>query len=168
MNKKAKPSGISLSNSPPYPIMAQQAPQPISMNDVIQKVLLHYQSLIARGDLVVRCEALPAVIGEENKLVHAFDKLFSGIINDSRAGLRQYLHIACIEQDSEVMDLTTPSGFKNYLIEFRTNLRCVASDPEQETLNELKSEMQQNSALLEVSVTEAENCLYRVLISGKL
>src|SRR4051794_26958264 len=77
----------------------------VRLNNVLQTVLQKYQQQINKGNIVIRCETLPVIEGDEQQLCKLFENIFS-ILFDSASDVRYFLNIDCSQEDHEIMNLS--------------------------------------------------------------
>src|SRR4051812_38848339 len=70
------------------------------LNDIMKEVLKQFQSSFHKRQLVTRCQHLPMVEGEPERLRQVFTELVSMIISPHKPGSQILLHINC-EVDEE-------------------------------------------------------------------
>jgi hypothetical protein len=105
---------------------------PLSLNDIFKDSIRKVQAQYDQTRFILRCENLPFSFGKKEELEELFRLLLS-MIPAGAPGQRVFLHVDCVEQSGDVMDLLLEEGLKRYVIRFHTN---ISTDTQWESLNQ--------------------------------
>jgi hypothetical protein len=138
----------------------------INANVVLQKIL---QSLDAedRSKIVLRCDDLPLVAGDEKDLEDLFRGLLQMILQKKGEVPTLFLHISCAA-DEQPLPATTASRF--FTIQFNTNI-VPSTDwfaVNQERLNKFEAVVTQCKGSLVTNAFKSSGCIFSVSLPGKV
>jgi hypothetical protein len=142
----------------------------VSLNDILQKVLIKYQPEIKKGNIIIRSEHLPSVEGDAHLLKKLFDNIFTLIVKVPSVQVKQFLHIDFEEVKTEEIDLSLKEGFRRYAIEFNTNIKLDLENKEvnNEKIDECNVILKQLNGDMKLHCTISDGCLFSIVLPGKL
>src|SRR4051794_38262757 len=94
----------------------------LSLNDIFRESMRKIQQLFPRVKIIVRCESLPVIKGNQQDIFQAFEELIGLIFLQSTTTAQLYLYIDCEDEEQLSEQEIITEGFKNYKIKFRTNI----------------------------------------------
>jgi hypothetical protein len=142
----------------------------VKLNEVLHSSLQNYNSEIQKGNIILRCDSLPAVEGDFNKLERLFTKIISIIFDTHIQNTKQFLYITCIENPLDVRDISLKNGHKYYEIQFKTNLDCelIWKRTEKKKIEECEQILSEHAGKLKNSFINTTGCFLSVILPGKL
>lgn len=148
---------------PPSPDAAS-----VRLNDVFQRILPGYQQQINKGNIIIRCEAMPVVEANEQELYKLFENVFFILFDNDTFNTRHFLHIDCLRQkDNGILDLTTNRVFE---IQFNSNRNydSVWTEANRARLDECYKILDRYNGKLILNPLRSNGCSFIVSLPGKL
>jgi hypothetical protein len=137
----------------------------VNTNVVLQNVL---QQLSAedRNKIVLRCDDLPYVQGNECDFEFVFSGLLQMILQKKENVSKLFLHINCKTEEEESQKSI---GFKSFCIQFKTNIISCADwfEIHEEQINKIATILHKNGSSLAVNQMSGSGCIFSVSIPGK-
>lgn len=158
----ANPKGYS-------PLFRSSAPAAlVNANHLLQN-RLQALSAAERNDLVLRCEDLPLLAGDEEALAAVFSRLLGMILDRRQPGTRLYLHIDAIREPGAGNATTAAPGRGFYRLRFHTNAHFCAEwmQAHERHLNAVAALLQPLGGSLEVNQLKNTGCLFCLNLPGK-
>ncbi|HEX8316410.1 MAG TPA: hypothetical protein VF609_15510 [Flavisolibacter sp.] len=119
-----------------------------------------------RGSIVLRCDELARLQGNEEAIENAFSRLLQMIVEERQTGKQLFLHITCSQQKEED---TIPSGLPRFFIRFHTNLSPSASwmQEAESRINNIASFLLPYGGSLLVNQLKNSGCVFCITLPGK-
>lgn len=95
----------------------------VDLNEVLQATLQQFHKQIRSNRVVLRCDALPAISGNQSQLQQLFNSLFRLVLHCLPGNNLGYLHISCQEDKAPATCSPVLTG-TYYNIQFHTNV-CI-------------------------------------------
>lgn len=134
----------------------------VNANAVFQSIL---QQLDAeeRKDVVLRCDEMPLLDGDEGDIKNLFAGLLQLILQQRKAVSRLFLHIHCTAAETD----TPAKGWQPHTIQFHTNIIPQADwrRTSAQALNDITILVEKINGSLEIS--EGQGCFFALSLPGK-
>ena len=155
-------------NAQPHP--GDAACALVSMNEVVQYHLISRRQQIEAMQAIIRFDALPHVTAGREVISKMISLIFNSILDYPPAGTKLLIYIKCEPEKSEVMDLSLPEGFQQFVISVYTNIITDEAwqQEQQQPLAELQALVEGAAGSCSHYHIAKTGCLYNLLLPGKL
>ncbi|HEV7331337.1 MAG TPA: hypothetical protein VGN63_09885 [Flavisolibacter sp.] len=119
-----------------------------------------------KGKIVLRCDDLPLVKGDEATLENLFQGLLQMILQKKEEVQTLFLHISCTADEKTPME---KAGTRFFTTQFNTNIiPCTAwFERNKGRLDELSAMVAQSNGSLAVNQFRSSGCIFSVSLPGK-
>ena len=142
----------------------------LSLNDIFRESMRKIQPFFAQIKIIVRCENLPVIKGNQDDMSRVFEEMIRVIFRYSRTTSRSFLYIDSKEDEAGFEDDIIPEGFKKYTIKFRTNI--TLNENWEEVRNELLTKFRlvfsMHNAKFQVNKPGHTGFLFSISVPGKI
>lgn len=149
--------------------LSERLPDPaplttVDLNEVIAKVLKPFQVSGRNQQIVIRCDHLPVLAGNETVVESVFAELVKMILLQ-QSGQKRFLHILC--QEEKVIKDEMPAS--RYRVQFHTNLVTDSKWKALygERLIALKDLLAGFNTYLHIHDLTTSGCLFSISLPGK-
>jgi hypothetical protein len=138
----------------------------VDANALLQKAIQNL-SPAARNAVILRCDEMACLQGDEVAIGKAFTQLLQLIVNERESGQQLYLHITCSLDDKNATEEKT-LALQRFSIQFNTNITPQSAwmrDAEPR-LNSIASLLLPNGSL-QVNQLKNSGCVFCISLPGK-
>ena len=141
----------------------------VDLNSVINQVFEKKKHVLQEQMAIVRCDVLPSVKGDTEKLYRLIDHLLNMIVNHPPAGTQLFIYVKCEPSRSEIIDLGISDDVKLFDISFHTNIHngqdwyCLYNP----VLQECALICKQHNGSFEANPISKSGCIFTLTIPGK-
>ena len=141
----------------------------LSLNDIFRESMRKIQQLFPRVKIIVRCESLPVIKGNQEDISQAFEELIGLIFLQSATTSQLLLYIDCEDEVQLSEQQIITEGFKYYTIKFRTNIFPNGSweDANKELLARCRLVFSMHNAKFQVNTLNHTGFLFSISVPGK-
>jgi hypothetical protein len=141
----------------------EKAEKEVNGNSVLQRLL---QQLTAeeRREMILRCDELPLLQGNEEEIQTLFSDLLQMILHKKGSVPRLFLHIHC---KAEAQEPPTMAGRTLYTVQFNSNIAPCADwmQEHRQQLARITALAQKHNGSFEVA--DAQGCVFSLSLPGK-
>ncbi|HVK97168.1 MAG TPA: hypothetical protein VM368_05090 [Flavisolibacter sp.] len=139
------------------------------MNDVLQRALQKYQNEIIKGNIIIRCDELPEVEGNEQELELMFKNIISIIIDNDLLSNKQFLYVNCTNGSIDAQASNIKDDCKYFEIQFKTNVSAaiIWQRADKYKITECEKIVSKHSGKLKMNIINSTGCLLSIILPGK-
>ena len=162
------PSNILKAN--PVVSVPESCSEQINLNDILRQALqqrLQYEK--KNSDIIIRCDALPAVETDE-KIAGVFDHIVQMIVSHPPNGARLFLYVNCEEEHTGTAGFDLVKRNKRYKVNFHTNISTDEAwkKAHEKAIAGCKAILAQYGAGFTVNDIKSTGCLFSISLLGKM
>lgn len=137
----------------------------LSLNEIFRESMRKAQAEVDNLQVIVRCENLPKIEGNQKEMMQLFDNLLSMILNHPPKNSKLFLYVDC-EEDEE----NSKNAEKRYIIKFNTN---IAAHEDWKVINSqalinCRQILSGHNGSLVVNHINSTGCLFILSLPGKM
>jgi hypothetical protein len=142
----------------------------LSLNEIFRESMRRVQPAFAQLQIIVRCENLPVIKGNQEDITGVFEDLIRLILGYSATASQLFLYIDCEEADHGPADDIVQEGFKRYTIKFRTNISPDGNCEEvhKEIFAKCRQVLSVHNANFHVNRPNHTGFLFSISVPGKI
>jgi hypothetical protein len=142
----------------------------LSLNDIFRESMRKMQQLFPRVHIIVRCESLPVIKGNQQDISQAFEEMIELIFLSSDTISQLFLYIDCEDEEHLSEHAIRYEGFKNYTIKFRTNIFPNGNweEANKELLARCRLVFSLHNAKFQVNTLNHTGFLFLISVPGKI